>query len=234
MVKIDFIQNLIRERFNQEKNLPKHIVIGTYGAVLWSEKNNKPLAEAYRRKIENIKEIMKIQVEKEIPILTVNLLSKETKEDMSPIIAAFFEELISNELIAKNKIRITVIGKWYSLAKIVEPVKKIVEETKDYDSYFVNFCINYDGQEEIMDSLRVMAKKIESGKLKSDEITKEEIKDNLYSSYFIPVDLIIQNKRNLRGILLWDSVNAKIVFSNKLFPDFTGKDFLRALEEYQE
>ena len=65
-------------------------------------------------------------------------------------------------------------------------------------------------------------------------LSKEEIKDNLYSSYFVPVDLIIQNRKNFKGILLWDSVNARIIFANKLFPDFSGKDFLKALEEYQE
>jgi len=234
MVKLDFIQNLLRERNVQEKNLPKHIVLDSYGAVKWAEKNNKTIKEAYKKKFENIKEIIKLQVEKEIPILTINLLSKETKEDMGESVAGFFDELMNDDTIRKNKIRITVIGKWYDISKIVEPVKKIMEDTKAYDSFFVNFCINYDGQEEILDSLRVMAKKIEMQKLKSDEITKEEIKDNLYSSYFVPVEMIIQGRRNFLGVLLWDSVNAKIVFSNKLFPDFAGKDFLRALEEYQE
>jgi undecaprenyl diphosphate synthase len=235
MVKLDFIQNLIKDRFkHEEKNFPKHVVLDSYGSVKWAEKNNKSIKDAYRKKLENIKEIIKIQVEKEIPILTIDLLAKETKEDMSDIVSEFLESLAKEETIIKNKVRVTVLGKWYNLAKLVEPIKKITEDTKIYDSFFLNFCINYDGQEEIMDSLRVMAKKIEMEKLKSEDITKEEIKDNLYSSYFVPVDLIIQNRRDFRGVLLWDSVNAKIVFSNKLFPDFTGKDFLKALEEYQE
>jgi undecaprenyl pyrophosphate synthase len=34
----------------------------------------------------------------------------------------------------------------------VDAVKKILDETKDYDCYFLNFCLHYDGQEEIVDA----------------------------------------------------------------------------------
>ncbi len=234
MFKIEKIQELLRKRPKKE-DMPKHVVLDTYGTIRWSETNKKTLEEAYKKKLQNIIDIIKLQVEKDIPILTIQLLSKEKAIENVDILVEFFRALKSSHLINENKIKVFVLGKWYDLpGEIVEPIKSIIEETNDYDNFFVNFCINYDGQEEIIDSCKLIARKIKEDKIKMEEIDKKEFKDNLYSSHFIPPELIIDNRPKLMGLLLWDTKNAKIVRIKKLFPDFTQKDFLKALELYRE
>jgi len=234
MFKIEKIQELLRKRPKQE-DIPKHVVLDTYGTIKWSEINKKPLEEAYKKKLQNIIDIIKIQVEKDIPILTIQLLSKERAIENVDILVEFFRVLKNSHLINENKIKVFVLGKWYDLpGEIVEPIKSIIEETKDYDNFFVNFCINYDGQEEIIDACKLIARKIKEDKIKIEDIDKKELKDNLYSSHFISPELIIENKPRLDGLLLWDSKDAKIVNMKKLFPDFSQKDFLKALELYRE
>jgi len=63
-------------------------------------------------------------------------------------------------------------------------------------------------------------------------ISKKDIKENLYSSYFIPPDYMVINsgKRSLDGFLLWDCANAKIYFSDKLWPDFSRDELEKVLE----
>ena len=235
MFKIEKIQELLKKRPKKDVSMPKHVVLDTYGTIKWARVNKKELEDAYKKKLQNIIDVIKTQTEKDIPIMTIQLLSKEKAVENVNLLVDFFIELKKSHLISENKIKVSVLGKWYDLpSELVESIKSIMDETKEYDNHFINFCINYDGQEEIIDSFKLIARKIEEKKLKIDDIDKEIVKDNLYSSYFIPPDLIIENNIKFKGTLLWDTKGAKIVRIKKLFPDFTSKDFLRALEMYQE
>ncbi len=235
MVKLDFLKELIKKRRREDSDMPKHVAITTFGTKIWAEKNKKSQEEAYIAKLNNIIEIIKLQVEKGIPILTINLLSKKTFLDNADKLCDFLAKLKNSDLINKNKIKVYVLGKWYDLpSEALKHIKDIMEETKDYDNFFLNLCINYDGQEEIVNSCRLIARKIKDGKIDIENINNEEIKDNLYSSYFLPPDIIIDNREKFSGLLLWDSKNSFFVKSKKLFQDFSAKDFLKVLELYKD
>ena len=222
--------------------MPKHIAITTEGKTHWAKINNKPLQEAYRISLINIKETIKEQVNLNIPITTFYLLSTDIKDfeplsELVDFLVMFFNELPKLKLVKNNKIKISVLGKWYNLpGRVVEPIKRALDETKDYDSYFVNFCVNYDGQEEIVDACKLLARQVKAEKLDPDSIDKSLIKENLYSSYFLPPDIIIKHgeKKKIPNFLLWDSVNSFIYFSEKLWPDFKKKGFRDAIKSFQK
>ena len=112
----------------------------------------------------------------------------------------------------------------------------MLESTKDYDSFFVNFCINYNGQDEIVDACKILSMQVKTEKIGLDAISKDNIKDNLYTSDFLPPDLIIKNgiKQRFGGLLLWDSINASIYFTKKNFPDFDKDDFKDAINAFEK
>jgi undecaprenyl diphosphate synthase len=216
----------------------RHIALSLNGIKGWSKDHDQELGDAWKESFLAVKEIILLQVKRDMPILTFNVLPMELKEsdDFSLIIDSlvdFFNYLLSWEFIKENQVKISVLGKWYDMpGRLVEVIKKITVETKDYDKFFVNFCVNYNGQEEMMDSFRIIARKIKSATLDPDSITKEEIKDNIYSSYFIPPDIIIITGgiRSLGGFLLWDSINSKVYFSDKLWPDFKVDDLTSIIQ----
>ena len=109
------------------------------------------------------------------------------------------------------------------------------EETRDYDQFFLNFCVNYDGQDEIVDACKLIGKKIQAEKMDPDSLSKDAIKENLYSSYFLPPELMIvmNGKKNLSGFLLWDSIQASIYFSDKNWSDFSANDMIKAIAQFQ-
>jgi undecaprenyl diphosphate synthase len=132
---------------------------------------------------------------------------------------------------------VSILGKWYDLpSRVVEPIKRIIEETKDYDSFFLNLCINYDGKEEIVDACKMILRKALLEKAEVDSIDSDTIKDNIYSSYFLPPDVIVKTGtgKRLHGFLLWDSTQAVVYFSGVLWPEFREKDFIEAIRYYQE
>jgi len=227
--------------FNLAK-IPKHIAINIGGITGWAEKENISLPDAFRKSFSIVEDIIRLQVKLNVPILTVYVLPETSKksQQFSSLLdgfVQFLDKVSFGEIINKNKIKVTVLGKWYDLpGRVVEHIKSIIEETKDYDSFFLNFCINYDGREEIVDACKMIARQVQAKKLDPESITKLTVKENLYSSYFIPPDIIIKNGRRKEqsSLLLWDSAHASLYFSGKMFPEISRTDILRAIKEYQK
>ncbi|HLD88659.1 MAG TPA: polyprenyl diphosphate synthase [Candidatus Nanoarchaeia archaeon] len=221
---------------------PQHIAVNMRGTETWAEKTGATIEEAYSRRFEKVKEIITAQTNLKIPILTLyvlpnEFLSKENAQFLLDSLSDFLNSLKGAELIHNKGIKVSILGKWYDLpGRIVDSIKQIIEETKDYDKFFVNFCVNYDGQDEILDACRLIARKIKAGKFDPEMIEKETIKEETYSSYFLPPQLIISTgpRTKLKGLLLWDSSDAIIHFSKKNWPEFTREDFVESVAYYQK
>ncbi len=212
--------------------MPKHVAISLDDISDWCRKNNVDINEGYAKYFDLLNKLLEAQVKAKIPICTIYLLPENVEKSsdnyiiFSDCTANFFNGLCDNAIIKEHKIKISIFGKWYNLpGKVVESLKNVIENTKEYDSFFLNFCINYDGQEEIVDACKLLAKQVELGKIDPEMITKETIKENIYSSYFLAPDLIlIYGEKKLSGLLLWDSINSRIVFANKSFMEFEEED----------
>ncbi len=221
---------------------PIHVAITAGGHKEYARVHSMNLETVYKRMVKKIDEIIDMQADLKIPIVTIFLITSKIRghEQYNAIVDAmadFFKELKKSDVVHSNNIKISVLGKWYDLAgKAVEEIKETLEETMEYDKFFFNICVNYDGQEEIVDACRIIAKKIESGKLEADSITKEDIKENIYASAFVPPNLIVKTGKNrvLGGFLLWDSCESHIYFSGKLWLDFNKQDLMDAIRDYNK
>ena len=241
---LDKVKDILKKENKEDSiqfKIPRHIALVTKGKHIYAEKHKISIEKVYQRSNVIILSTIASSVKLNIPITTFYLLSTkgEQLEHFSTVIDSlteFLNNLADKELIHKNKIKISVLGKWYNLpGKFVDSIKNIIEKTKDYDEYFVNFCINYDGQEEIVDSIKLIARQVKADKIDADMINKELIKENTYSSYFVPPDLIIINgSKTTSDLLLWDSPNAKVYFTNKLWPDFDRTELMGAMKEYRK
>lgn len=223
------------------KKKPRHIAISMGGHLSYSKKYNIAVEQLYSRVFMKINDIIDFQIKMNIPIMTLHLLTGKAKsfENFPNVVDAlveFFDRLKNNRIISDNKVKVSILGKWYDLpGRLVEPIKTVIEGTKDYDTFFLNLCINYDGQEEIVDACRMIGRKIQAGKIDPEVIDKDAIKDVIYSSYFLPPDIMIKTgrRKSLKGFLLWDSTNSHIYFSNKLWLELDREDMMKAIAEWQ-
>lgn len=234
---------LKKEKYALRIKVPRHIGITADGTEKWALKNDISCEDAYKRSFLILKSTIKLQVNLKIPIISFYILDRNADREsqnyphLLDAIVNMFNEMARSKIINQNKIKISVFGKWYNLpGRVVDSIKKAIEETKDYDNFFVNFCINYDGQEEIVDAIKLLGMQIKSGKMDPELIDKDSVKENLYSSYFLPPELMIKNgtRKETSGFLLWDSINTKIYFTNKLWPDFDKTEFMDAIKDYQK
>ncbi|MBW2967290.1 di-trans,poly-cis-decaprenylcistransferase [Candidatus Woesearchaeota archaeon] len=234
---------LRRKGVSPEKaKMPKHIAMTVGGLGRWSRLKGSELKDAHKKAFKKLDEVLRYQIVFDIPILTLYLVNNRVADnqdypELMDALSEFFRELLSNKDIFKHKVKISVLGKWYDLpSRVVEPIKRVIDETKDYDSFFLNLCINYDGREEIVDACKLILRKALVEKMDVDALDAMMIKDNIYSSYFLPPDLIIKTGtgKRLHGFLLWDSTHALIYFSGILWNDFREKDLIKAFKYFQE
>lgn len=237
----DLLEKL-KELFEWNKKeliIPKHIALTISGTEIWAKKNNKNLKESYDETFFNLYKIINKQIK--LGIQSISILiepdSKENLEIFEESLFKFFEELEKDKSINENKLKITVLGKWYQIPnKIVESIKNIMNKTKDSENNLLNICINYEGKQEIIDACKLIARKIESKKIKSDEINPEIFKQNLYTSNVNPVNLMINSspKKIINSFLIWHSIGAVLYQSNKFWPEFNENDLLKAIIEYNK
>ena len=232
----------LQEKEGGPKKVIRHIAITMHGMELWSQEKKKPIQETYKKSFDILKQVIELQVKNDIPIISIYVLPEQLKkEDKFPFfldeLIAFLNSIKSLSLVHENKVKISALGKWYDIpGRALDAVKDILEETKEYDKFFVNLCINYNGREEIVDACKIIGRQIKAGKLDIDGINKDVIKENLYTSYFLPPDLVIKSGKvkQMTTFLLWDMPYAKIYFTEKYFPEFTKSDFTKAIEYYNE
>ena len=135
-----------------------------------------------------------------------------------------------------EKIAIRFIG---DKTPFYEDLIKLMEEAENAEVgeivTTVQIALNYGGRDEIVHSVKEIAKKIASGELLPEDITEDEISSNLYSET-PECDLIIRpsGEERLSNFLLWESAYSEFVFMDVLWPDFTKEHLEEALEEYSK
>jgi len=242
MVDIAGIFNVKGKIWGSPTDVPKHAALIVEGTKQCLQKTKGDLGDCHKQKYINIMNIAKVCVKTNIPICTFHLPQNEISDEEGLSVAQdalidFLNKLSEWPFIKENQIKVSVLGKWYDLpSKLVEPIKRIIEDTKDYDKFFFNLCLNYNGQEEIIDAFRVLARLVKAEKLDPDGIDKQMVKDNIYTSFFLPPDLIIKtgSTKSIGGFLLWDSPSALIHFADKVWQDFGKGDFYAAVDMYKQ
>lgn len=136
---------------------------------------------------------------------------------------------------AIKDVRINFIGKIQMFPEDVQKIMyELMEKTRNHSKFIVNVAMAYSGRTEILDATRRIANLIENGKITSRDINDKLFSENLYMNS--EPDLIIRTSESrLSGFLLWQGAYAEIEFlPNKLWPEFSKKDFVKCLQEYSK
>lgn len=221
--------------------LPKHIGLILDGNRRWAKKNLLEANVGHLIGYENLKDRLFDFFDAGIHYLSIYALSLENARKRSvdelryifKIILKAVDTVISESTVKEEKVKFNVIGRIHLLPEDVqEKIKELIEFTKDHNQNFINLCIMYDGQEEIVDAM----KKITEDKIKSEDITRELIKSYLYTKSFPEVDYIIrtgmEDGARISGFLLWDASYAEFKFRTDLWPDYNKEMIIEDIKDY--
>ncbi len=221
--------------------LPKHIGLILDGNRRWAKKKLLEANVGHLIGYENLKDRLFDFFDAGIHYLSIYALSLENARKRSvnelryifKIILKAVDTVVSESTVREEKVKFDVIGRVHLLPEdIQEKIKELIEFTKDHNQNFINLCIMYDGQEEIVDAM----KKITDDKIKSEDITRELIKSYLYTKSFPEADYIIrtgmEDGARISGFLLWDASYAEFKFRTDLWPDYNKEMIIEDIKDY--
>ena len=223
--------------------IPNSVAIIMDGNGRWAKKRNMPRVMGHNAGVKSMKDVVRRAAQLGIKYLTVYAFStenwKRSEEEVSGIFKLLIKYIDSDlqELTDAN-IKVNVLG---DISVMAPPVKerldKALETTKDNDGMDFNIALNYGSRAEILHSVKKLAKEVEEGNLKADEITEEMISENLYTGEckMPDPDLVIRTSGEIRlsNFLMWQLAYAEMVFTDVLWPDFTPECFEEAIETFQ-
>lgn len=212
----------------------------------WAKKNLMISKNGHWKGADAVENLLDWCEEFDIKIITLYVLSVENL-DRGDLELDYLYDLIKNRLeklyndprIHKNKMRVKAIGK---IELLPEPIKDVLyrldDVTKDYKDHFLNIAIAYGGQNELVDAVKKIGEKVKNGTLDVEQIDKEEIESNLYTSHLpqSSPDMILRTsgEKRLSGFLMWQSAYSELVFMDIFWPEFRKIDLMRAIRTFQK
>jgi len=160
-------------------------------------------------------------------------------EYLYDLIRIRLEKLFNDPRIHRNKMRVKAIGRIELLPNsIKEVLNRLDDVTKNYDDHFLNIALAYGGQFELVDAVKKIGEKIKDGSLNVNDINKDVIESNLYTSHLpqSSPDMILRTsgEKRLSGFLMWQSAYSELIFMDIFWPEFRKIDLMRAIRTYQE
>jgi len=106
------------------------------------------------------------------------------------------------------------------------------EETRGNTRGTLLFCLDYGGQQEIVDAM----KQLVAGGTNASDITAEKISEQLQNNGIPPVDLIIRTsgEQRLSNFMLWNAAYSELMFTSTKWPDFSAEELNAMLDAYGE
>ena len=220
--------------------IPNHVAIIMDGNGRWATERGKKRSERHK---EGAKALERLALHAEklgVKVLSVYAFStdnfKRSKEEVDYLMNLIIYYL-NNKLqtVVDRGIKIVFSGRKIGLRDdVIAAIDTITDKTKNNDKCILNICLNYGAQEEIVDASPKVADDISTGKLKKEDLNRDNFYKYLYQD-LPPIDLLIRTGREhrLSNFMLYQAFYAEIYFVDTYFPDFLENNLEEAISYYQ-
>lgn len=221
--------------------IPKHVGIIMDGNGRWAKMRGKKRSFGHLEGSKSLEKIALYAIECGVQVLSVYAFStdnfKRSKEEVDYLMDLFITMFNKKmKKIKDNDIKVIFSGRRKPLREdVLVSMDKIVEETKNNKRGILNICLNYGGQEEIIDATKKIVELVNNGELNIDDIYKNSFYKYLYND-LPPLDLLIRTSGEFRlsNFMPYQSTYSEFYFTDTLFPDFNNQEFDRAIESYNK
>ena len=227
---------------NKQQIIPNHLAIIMDGNGRWAQKHNLPRSAGHKAGLKTVRMVIVESIKAGINYLTLFAFSTENwkrpKEEVSSLMD-LFQEAIKKEKkdLLKNKIKVRFIGNRANLPLPLSlAMSNMEKETKNNKKLSLNIAINYGGRSEICNAFQLISQKVLDGNIKPSQITQNFINEHLFTTGLPDPDLLIRTGGELRisNFLLWQIAYSELWFTRTFWPDFSRKQLLRAISDYEK
>lgn len=220
-------------------SVPKHVGIIMDGNGRWATERGLKRSAGHKEGGKTLERLALHAKKLGVEVLSVYAFStdnfKRSQEEVDflmDLLIYYFKEKLDR--VCKDGIRIVFSGRREPLKKeVLEAMDSIVSRTKNNNACTLNICLNYGGQEEIVDASLKIADDLANGVIKKEELNRESFFKYLYQD-LPPLDLLIRTgkEHRLSNFMLYQSFYAEIYFVDTYFPEFLEKDLDTAIEYF--
>ncbi len=225
-----------------KNNIPGHIAIIMDGNRRWAKKRNLPCMMGHWEGAETLTNIVKAALELNIKVITVFAFSTEnwtrSKKEIDILMNLFEIYLIrQRRFLQKEKVRLETIG---DISVCSDKLKKALAETKEAtktgNRLDLVLAINYGGRDEIKRAFLNIINDYDKKLINREDISEKLISNYLDTSKYNDPDILIRTsgEKRLSNFLLWQSAYSEVITTDVLWPDFSERDLLQAILEYQK
>jgi undecaprenyl diphosphate synthase len=223
--------------------IPEHIAIIMDGNGRWAGQRRLPRVAGHQAGIGPVRSTVETCARLGVKVLTLYAFSIENWKRPRAEVETLWRLLryyLKQELpeLQKNDIRLQAIGRLDALPhQVRRELEAGVEATSANRGLLVNLAINYGGRAEIVDAVNGILEMARlGGSLDTLKIDEEAIATSLYTASCPDPDLLIRTSGEMRisNFLLWQIAYAEFCVTETLWPDFTRRDLLLAVLEYQK
>lgn len=230
----------LKESINKN-NIPKHVAIIMDGNGRWAKQHGEDRIFGHHEGVNSVREIVEACGEIGVKFLTLYAFSTENWNRPKEEVDALMELLVSTismetPNLHKKGVKLDVIGDIQSLpASCQKELQESIDLTAQNTTVTLVLALSYSSKWEITDAVKKIARRIESGELKSGDITSRLIDENLNTKNIPDPELMIRTsgEHRISNFLLWQLAYSEFYFTDVLWPDFRKDEFYKAIISYQ-
>jgi undecaprenyl diphosphate synthase len=217
--------------------MPRHIAVIMDGNGRWAHTRGRPRTFGHAAGARAVKTTVEAARRLQIEALTLYAFSSDNwrrpETEVAALMALFRRYLAAEtERCLENGIRLSVVGRRDRLGGTLRRAIEAAEDaTADCRDMHLRVAVDYSARDLILDA---------AARLRGGPFTREKFSEAMAAVAHAPegipdVDLLIRTggEQRLSDFLLWECAYAELVFTPRMWPEFSGRDLESAIAEYQ-
>lgn len=222
-------------------NIPRHVAVIMDGNGRWATSHGQDRIQGHRWGVDSVRDMVKKAVDIGVQYLTIYAFSKENwgrpQDEVDGLMQLISYTIMQEvEPLSKSGVRLSFIGELGALPQeLRDSIKKAESMVVEPLKLNLVIALNYSARQEITLAVKQIAARVQSGSLGLEDVDQEVVSEALMTRDMPDPELMIRTsgEQRLSNFLLWQLSYAELYFTDVLWPDFTGDEFLKAIEQYQ-
>lgn len=221
--------------------IPRHVAVIMDGNGRWAELHGNDRIFGHRQGVDAVRSIVEGAGESGIEYLTLYAFSTENwdrpKEEVDALMSLLVNAIVheTDNLNEKN-VKMLAIGDLASLPTDVQSrLAEAVQTTSLNTGLNLVLALSYSGRWEIIEAVRKIAGKVQSGEMIESQINECVFSNNLTTAGIPDPELLIRTSGEYRisNFLLWQIAYSEFYFTPILWPDFRKENLFEAIADFQ-
>jgi undecaprenyl diphosphate synthase len=221
---------------SSKTDVPRHVAIIMDGNGRWATQRGRPRTAGHLAGAKTVRTIVEHARRANVQVLTLYAFSSDNWRRPGEEVGALmtlFQRYLAAEVprCIDAGIRLCVVGRRDRLSKpLVRAIESAEDATRHGKDMRLRIAVDYSARDAILEAARrVGSERVSRGRF------ARALAEASHDFTIVPdVDLMIRTggEQRLSDFLLWECAYAELVFSRRLWPEFTTRDFDAALIEY--